>query len=182
MSLRPCANPLDERTLNAEHLRALQDHSQLIAALDSWGLQPDRRFLPQLHALARLVQELAPLKSVQVFRGFDLGGSQEDFGLTKALIADLNGKPFQYTDVTKQKTLVFTTERVIAECLGEVVVKTVLSADKHLFLPYTAELAFLVGRRRPEAPIWRHEVFVLPSAANFKLQVVRSPTPSWLEW
>lgn len=172
---------LDTEILNWDIIHKLEQHSELIKALDMWVLIPDVTLLPKLVDLAKIVKALydIPVKQ-KIYRGFTLDKVyQNDLDLK---IKDIEiGKHLIY--ISKDKPLSFSLELAIAKAFGNIVVEADLDSSEILSLFLTPELNYIIAKRRRHKLIkTQHEVILLPPfSINLKI-INYDKIPFWKHW
>lgn len=171
---------LDEVKLDVARLQALEQHENLLQALDNWVLAPDKRLYPQLLQLATVVRKLYPLgHRMQLYRGFDPQSPyQNTMGLSERGFLSNSEKPFKvgetHTYTCDDAPLSFSTDPGIARAFGKVVVRAIIDPQHTNALVITPELAALVSKRRNIKPETQHEVIVLPhTVLHFVIDEIR---------
>lgn len=152
--------PIDLDRLDHKKMDELAQHPQLINALDSWILAPDRELVPPLTNLGKIVSELYGFKRDMVlFRGFDPSKTHQDkMGLASSC------KVGEQHDYRLHSPLSFSTSENIANAFGTLTVQATVNPAHTPALVITDELATLVSRLRNINPETQKEVIVFPPA------------------
>ena len=168
--------PISIKSLDKMKLQTLSKYSDLIEALDQWILVPDKRLLPKLIELGKIVDSIYSIKELTVYRGIDVGFMykgkiQDTMGLTEGFFNTLKdgvgiGYTFKY-GITKP--LSTTTDVKIASAFGSVIVEGSIPRFVSK-LVITDELSYLVCKRRNIEPSTQKECIIFPgSHITFKV-------------
>lgn len=174
------AVPLSLDNISEEKIRRFKQHPQLMDALDEWTMFADRRLIPQMDALGKLVRDMYDIPNeLKLYRGFRLGSFQDNLGIDEDAHI---GQVVSYQ--SDDRSLSFSTEESIARAFGNVVVSTTLHTKHANFLMITDELNVIIHELRKLKEIkTQHEVILLPPI-QLQLKVVNkdSNSFSWLGW
>lgn len=164
------STPISIKSLDKMKLQTLSKHSDLIEALDQWILVPDKRLLPKLIELGKIVDSIYSIKEMTVYRGIDVGFMykgkiQDTMGLTEGFFNTLKdgvgiGYTFKY-GITKP--LSTTTDVKIASAFGSVIVEGSIPRFVSK-LVITDELSYLVCKRRNIEPSTQKECIIFPGS------------------
>lgn len=158
---------LAENQLDVPRMNQLQQHEDLIDALDHWIQMPEPRLYP---ALSRLSEEVRALytfpESLTLYRGFDPQSRyQNTMGLSERGLLYNTEVPFEvgsehaWCGDTPVST---TVDEQIAKAFGKVIVRLAVNPNTAGSLVITPELCALVCKKRDIDPQTQKEVILLP--------------------
>lgn len=172
--------PLALDHISEEKIKRLKQHPRLLAALDQWVLFADRRLIPEMRELGRIVKALYHLpNALTLYRGFRLGGFQDTLGVPDNAHV---GQVLPYK--SDERSLSFSTNEDIAQAFGNVVVSTTVNPNKVELLWITDELVVILHEMRNLNDIMtQHEVILLPPI-EMQMRVVsfEKSKLGWLGW
>jgi hypothetical protein len=172
--------PLSLDNISQEKIQRLQQHPRLLDALDQWVSFADRRLIPEMRELGRIVNALYDFPNeLRLYRGFRLGSFQDSLGISEN--AHL-GQVTQYR--TDERSLSFSFNEEIAKAFGNVVVTTTLNTQKAEFLYITDELVLLIHQMRKLTQIMTQCEVVLLPPMELSLKVVQfeKGRAGWAGW
>lgn len=129
----------------------LEEHRELVLALDSWILSPDHNLLPKLKKLRDVVVELYGDKhEYTLYRGFGINAYQTtlDLPMRRGFFRRIAAKSGDVFDVEITQPVSFTTEKMMAERFGEHIISLKSCDVTKVGLPITKELCYLVAKER----------------------------------
>lgn len=168
LSHADASTEIAEKKLDRAKMQQLQQHEELLQALDNWVRLPDRKLVTPLLELCTVVQKLYDLPAeMLIYRGFDpksdyqntMGLSEKGF-FHNTVHPYYVGETHQY--LLKDAPLSFTLDEGIARAFGKTVVRTRVFPRKERALVMTDELCALVCKRRNIALQTQKEVLLLP--------------------
>jgi len=161
----------NDNEIDFNKVEKLRHYIDLIEALDEWILAPDKRLLPKLQKLQKILQGMYKIKSnIKLYRGF--GNSSQDTmgvsvkGIFKKTI-DLNvGESFKYTN---KYPLSFSTSYIIASDFGPFIVTSML--DNSQFVPIVKELCYIISKdiRNLQRIESQDEIILMPTTKKYTL-------------
>lgn len=160
---------VDAAALDPEKMAALEQHEELLTALDKWIQMPDPRLYTQLADLSEVVRQTYQLPArLLVFRGFDLHSPyQNTMGLsTRGLMgSEVTVKGVMVGAMHRcrsEEPISCTTDEKIARAFGKIVVNIEINPSVPGTLVVTPELCALVCKRRNIDLSTQKEVILLP--------------------
>lgn len=163
--------PLDEKSVDKNKIKELCKYPDLLKKLDSWILSPDRKLLPYIVKLGKIIDNMYNLKDIIIFRGMSVGfisfGQQYMglvdktlFGGTKLKKGVVPGYKFDYTPADP---ISFSWDQEIAMAFGNLVVSCI-SKKSSPRLVITDELNLIISKMRNIVPVTQREVICFPQA------------------
>lgn len=142
---------VSSKDLDMRLVEEIKDNFQdSLKLLDNWILIADSELLEGLLPLKKFIDDnyLKP-KKMELYRGFNAGGFQEDLGIkTKGLFKkELILPKGNLVSMELKRPLSVSVDKGVAEGFGDTLVKTTLANDSN-YLPIVDELSFIINESR----------------------------------
>lgn len=132
------SKPLDTNTIDFNKVSILEKYHKEIESLDEWILFADRKLLPDIRSLSKIIKNLySDHKNFTAYRGIRYKDSiSENLNIENPKIGNIG------TYSSDIKPISFTTDIKIARAFGELIIETTINKYMN-FLNITPELNYI---------------------------------------